>query len=688
MGDNSKAHRLYPRPLSIAKVIAPIKYKRNIVRAVEDLGQLEPIQVDPRTGADQISVEGRRNEFESLKTKFNSYISAINSDLIKHNGKVPIGNDENDVLKYVRSIDENEGETARNIIVRQDQISSRIAELQNIIKLLERLETLDVSTGIIADTAHTKTFLGTIFPPQMHRLLWLVDEISSGRHFILDKEVSEEESIVVISVLGEDAEAIQTKLNSLNFQSISIPKDMDLDGLSPSDCYREIGELEEEDIQLLKQMDTFSADSGSNLLAAYEVCNVELQRIEVELQMRRTESTCILWTWLPEYIKEDFRTAMHAAAEGSATVDFRKGDFDPEFTPSYVSNSEFMKPMRGLVTSFGTPSMNEVDPYPFVKYLFPILFGIMFADFGHGLLLFLIGLWAKRKKDKMDEIPKGISGYVFGGSELLIIMGFTSMIIGIPMNSFFGDESFFWQFPFLKAIFEKTTWKIFFKVEEHDGVLSIERNYVNFLVFSFIVGAIVILMGLFLNLYQLKNHRHSDADLYAASTLTGTYVAIILTAVVAVLQLPTFVIISFVLLIFGCIIATLTIEKRAHGIDGLMLGVDHILALISNTFSFGRLLAMNTIHFVLAFLPYLFLDMAFEGVLNHSVESWISSDLYIIWIIAAIIGSIIVVPVETTFSTLQSLRLNWVEFFGKFYKGNGIEFKPVSLNRLYTVETV
>ncbi|NHJ32139.1 MAG: hypothetical protein FK732_04695, partial [Asgard group archaeon] len=412
MGDNNKAHRLYPRPLSIAKLIAPIKYKRNIVRAIEDLGQLEPIKVDPRTGADQISVEDRRNEFETLRTKFNSYISSINSDLVKHNGKVPVANNEQDVLKYVRDINEKEGEAAKAIIERQDQISSRIAELQNVIKLLERLESLDVSTGIIADTAHTKTFLGIIFPPQMHRLLWLVDEISSGRHFILDKEVSEEESIVLISVLREDAEAIQMKLNSLNFQSITIPQDMDLDGLSPSDCYREIGELEEERKQLLKQLDSFSAESGSTLLAAHEVCNIELQRIEVELQMRRTETTCILWTWLPESLKEDFRTEMHGATNGSATVDFRKGDFDPEFTPSYVSNSEFMKPMRGLVTSFGTPSMNEIDPYPFVKYLFPILFGIMFADFGHGLILLLIGLWAKRKKDKMAEIPKGISGYI------------------------------------------------------------------------------------------------------------------------------------------------------------------------------------------------------------------------------------------------------------------------------------
>jgi vacuolar-type H+-ATPase subunit I/STV1 len=290
----------------------------------------------------------------------------------------------------------------------------------------------------------------------------------------------------------------------------------------------------------------------------------------------------------------------------------------------------------------------------------------------------------------MVEMPKGISGFFYGGAELLIIMGFTSMLMGIPLNSFFGDETFFWQFEVLRNVFEGTTWKFFFKITEHHDhghtEYHIERNYVNFLVFSFIVGALVILLGLGLNLYQLRNNRHSDSELYAASTLTGTYVSVIFAAVSGAAGLPGFVMLIFIGLTLFCIGATLEIERRAHGIDGLMLAVDHVLSLLSNTFSFGRLLAMNTIHFVLAFLPYLFLDMAFDGLLNHNIDQWIDSSLYVIWIIAALIGSLIVVPVETTFSTLQSLRLNWVEFFGKFYKGSGIEFKPVRLNRLYTAE--
>ncbi len=688
MGENNSAQWLYPKPLSIVKVIAPIEYKRNIIRTIENLGYVEPIHVDPRTGADQMLVEDRRNELEAYRTKLKSFISAIDTDLVITNGKFSIGESESDVLKFIKNTVDIKGKLITDIIQRQDEISSRTSNLESILKLLEQIEALDLASNLIADTAHTKTFLGTIFPPQLNRVLWLVNEITNERHFILDREVSDKETILLISILKEDAEAVQIKLNSLNFQDITIPKDTDLEGLSKVDCINEISELKQEDQTLQTQLDDFTRENGFEVIAALETCEIDIQRVNIELQMRRTETTCVMWAWLPEDTQEEFRTSMHSATGGSAIINFRKGEFDPEFTPSYVSNSKFMEPMRGLVTSFGTPSINEIDPYPFVKYLFPILFAIMFADFGHGLILFLIGLWAKRKKDKMSEIPKGISGYFYGGSELLIIMGATSMLIGIPMNSFFGDETFFWQFGILRTLFEDTTWKFFFKFEEGEhGEPEIKRNYVNFLVFSFAVGAFIILMGLSLNLYQLKNHRNSNSDLYAALTLTGIYVSVVLTAVSAVVGLPSFVMVGFIGLTLICLVSTLVIEKRAHGIDGLMLGVDHIISLLSNTFSFGRLLAMNTIHFVLAFLPYLFLDMKYDGVLNHDTEKWIGPDLYLFWIIGAILGALIVIPVETTFSTLQSLRLNWVEFFGKFYKGNGIEFKPVKSNRVDTVET-
>ncbi|OLS29159.1 MAG: hypothetical protein HeimC2_01500 [Candidatus Heimdallarchaeota archaeon LC_2] len=708
---SEKTKFLYPQSLSIVKVIAPLKHKRSIVRAIEDNGEIEPITVDPRTGTDQLLIEDRRNKLELLRNKLTPLVASFpKSTIIKHN-PLKTGTSEEELIKFVENIYETKGKQLEQIVGRGEEIERRITELIGLSKTLAELRTVGIETteqtSTLQDTRHTTTFVGSLLPSQINLLYWYISEVTDNKYYIKEAQLAENEEIAIVTVLKDDAEAANVKLKSMNFINIEIPSDGDFEGLSVADCDAEIEKLKTENDGIDASISDFGMNNGFDLIAALEACEIELARVAVEFKMKRTRDTCILWAWLPDNRKDEFKTSMHSITDGSAIVDFKSGQFDPSITPTYTKNNEFMQPMRGLVSAFGTPSQKEIDPYPFVRFLFPVLFGIMFADVGHGFLLFLIGIWAYKKKQKMDEIPQGISGYLFGGAELLIILGATSFIIGFPMNSVFGDETLLWSVEPIRNMFEGNTWQFFFKfVNDHTEAeystiqacdaeavsgehCGIARNYVNFLVFSFIVGAMVILLGLFLNLYQLRNYRHSNSDLYAALTLTGIYVSAILTAVFAVLEISSLQLV-FLLLIVVNLFATLYIEKKAHGVDGLMLGVDHIISLLSNTFSFGRLLAMNTIHFVLAFLPYLFLDMAFEGLLNHDVNhiSWMdSTQLIILWIISAALGAMIVLPVETTFSTLQSLRLNWVEFFGKFFKGEGVAFKPVKVNRIYTTDT-
>ncbi|MCY3411486.1 MAG: hypothetical protein INQ03_07645 [Candidatus Heimdallarchaeota archaeon] len=699
-----KSPPLFPDAMQLAKVIAPLKYKRDIVRAVEELGEVEPILVDPRTGIDQISVEDRRNEIEGLRTKLNSFMAALDQKLITKGEKISVDQSEESVLNYIRDVTSNQGKRIEEIIQRKEAIATRISDLKNIISLLSRFQELNIDSTMLSETIHTKTFLGTVFNTQIQRILWMLDEITDGKYYFLEKKASQkEDSVILISILQKDAEVVIDKLKGMSVQEIVVPKDVDLDGLSISDCMAEISQLEKEHKDLANETGKIATTKGYIFMAALEVCEIELQRISVELKMRRTESTCVMWAWIPEHLKDKFTTVLNKSTDGAASLDYRKGDFDPENVPSYVKNSKFMQPMRGIVSSFGTPGIHEADPYPFVKFIMPIMFGIMFADVGHGFIFLLFGLWAKRKKDKMDKIPEGLSGYIFGGPELIIIMGATAMLLGFPFNSLFGDETILWEIGFLRALFEKTTWALLFNVEH--GL--IERDYFSFLILSFSIGAIVIIIGLAINVYQLNKHRHSNAELQAAMTLfIGYFLIVIGVAIfipsymyedVTLSSFASIMVAIFLGLGFVILIATMVIEFMAHKVDGLMLAVDHILSLMSNTFSFGRLLAMNTVHFVLAFLPYLFFDVfGHVHVLNHHVNlgdghGWadaiIGEGLIVPWLIAALIGTIIVVPIEGVFSTLQALRLNWVEFFGKFFKGTGIEFKPIKAHRIYTVES-
>jgi V-type H+-transporting ATPase subunit a len=119
----------------------------------------------------------------------------------------------------------------------------------------------------------------------------------------------------------------------------------------------------------------------------------------------------------------------------------------PLMSPSITKKGKFMGAVRGLVGGIGEPSLHEVDPYSVVKYTFPLLFGLMFADLGHGLMLALIGgfFLYKKKKNKIEP-DESMSGYIYSGAELLIVCGLTSAFMGVLFGSFFGDETLLPEF--------------------------------------------------------------------------------------------------------------------------------------------------------------------------------------------------------------------------------------------------
>jgi vacuolar-type H+-ATPase subunit I/STV1 len=100
--------------------------------------------------------------------------------------------------------------------------------------------------------------------------------------------------------------------------------------------------------------------------------------------------------------------------------------------------------------------------------------------------------------------------------------------------------------------------------------------------------------------------------------------------------------------------------------DGIMDAIDHIIALISNTLSFSRLMALLLVHAILSGLPF-----TLTGIHNPLSSAWYW------WIVGILVGLFIIVPIEGLLSFLNTLRLHWVEWFSKFYVGDGIAYKPL-----------
>ena len=697
--------RGFPRPLAIAKVVAPIRYKREIIKTIENAGYVEPIKVDPRLGADQIHVEERRNALEMLKNDLSTAVNQLDESKFMAIPKITLPTDEDEIIKFISEEMKTPLTDIQTLFAKRQNLTQKLSDMKILLSVIEKYQALGIDPELLArvDQQFTGIVIGTVVNTKVSFLNATMREITNERYIFVHQSMNKEEAMFLLIYMVEDKDAVDAVLRDVQYSPVEKPSTT---GLTIGEIEGEIFSLAGQINAVESEIEQFAIESGRFLLGLLEATNIELDRInDIELKMKRTKTQVVLWGWIPPKYRETFKAEILLVTENSADVDYREGELDPSLVPSYNNTPmpSLLTGMRGLVKAFGTPSHEEIDPFGWFAVFFSMFFGIMFADAGHGFILLLIGIYFTTQKRKRDSYPtEGIKGFIWLGAELFIVMGFFAIIWGLIMGSVFGDETILWSSPLVYIFgahivngeivnYAIPTWSYFAKlsvVSVHgEQFIEVERNYQNLLLFSFAWGIVTILTGLFLQVYQKLNFRHSNMDIISPVFLIGLYLMALLAFV-----LPKIALVIAVLIVVG-IVTLFTLEFRAHGLGGMMLGLDHVLSLLSNTFSFGRLLAMNTIHFVFAFLPYLFINMAVgtseHSLINHEAGQWfeVIGPLYIWWWVAAIVGSLVVIPVETTFSTLQALRLNWVEFFSKFFQGDGIPFSPVEIKRELTQES-
>jgi vacuolar-type H+-ATPase subunit I/STV1 len=131
------------------------------------------------------------------------------------------------------------------------------------------------------------------------------------------------------------------------------------------------------------------------------------------------------------------------------------------------------------------------------------------------------------------------------------------------------------------------------------------------------------------------------------------------------------------------IMVMLVYMMKGHGIEGMSEVFDYALSLISHTLSYARILAINKVHAVLSalFLVTLPTIINISAIQDPHTALGVATGVGIVNIIFQIF---IIMTLEALISFLQALRLNWVEFFSKFFEGRGHLFKPFSYVRRFT----
>ncbi|MFW9971392.1 MAG: V-type ATP synthase subunit I, partial [Candidatus Odinarchaeota archaeon] len=378
---------------------------------------------------------------------------------------------------------------------------------------------------------------------------------------------------------------------------------------------------------------------------------------------------------IPEEKEEELNLKKPGDNQSLKDKDFKsnevEGDKDiRDETPRIMKNNFFVRPFETLTRMYGTPSYSEIDPTPFLAITFPLLFGVMFGDIGHGIVLIiagLIGAFLFRKKKGTDFL---------NFCWIIFYCGWGASLFGLLYGEFFGMHEI----------------EIGGQVLVHLTPLWTNPigNIITVFLFAILIGVVHINLGWFIQFLnywrQSRKYLAFTDSLVKILLLTGGTILIFIYQfdLNAWLSPPYPILLPLIpgiLLIIlkpiGKIFHVTYLKKESYKEllgEGSMETFETMLSIISNVASYIRLLALALAHIALMIAIQAMAGLIEgEGILVEIVR-----------LIGLTFGNIVVIAIEGLLVFLNALRLNFYEFFFKFFRGSGTEFYPFYLDNNFS----
>ena len=380
----------------------------------------------------------------------------------------------------------------------------------------------------------------------------------------------------------------------------------------------------------------------------------DIAREDAASNLIGTDNTFYLQGWIPAESEEQLTGIL-----GGFTCAWETQEPAPEEyeeVPVKLKSNKLTAPYNVITEMYSLPAYNGLDPNPFVMPFFALFFGIMFADMAYGLIMFLAGILALKLMK-----PKGTMKNMMG---LLMQCGISTFIIGFLTGGFFGDAvsvvgGIFgkeWNIvPYLGTIRIGDSIAIDLPLNLLEG-----NNPLYVLILAMILGVIHLAFGVgiatYLNIKD-KNWLAAVADLSWWCIFAG----------IAVMILAK----NNILLYVGIAIMVLSAFLQGKGfgrITGIFGAIyNGLTGYLGDILSYSRLMALMLAGSVIASV---FNQLGALGGL-------------LLFIPVAIIGHLLNFALNLIGCFVHTMRLQFLEFFGKWYREGGRPFKPLNYNTKY-----
>ncbi|MCE5202501.1 MAG: V-type ATP synthase subunit I [Synergistaceae bacterium] len=464
----------------------------------------------------------------------------------------------------------------------------------------------------------------------------------------------ERDMSVIFAILfrKEDQDKVQNIFSGLSASRVDIPKDFELTAEEEKIRLTVSLEMaEKEETALCTEIASY-ADEGLDMARYYgDYWTIIHDRLSSMISGMPTEEVFIWSFWMP---KEYLKLVEYTIRQYESLIEFTLTEADEgESIPTLLKNPAWSSSIEPLTLMYGTPTYGGVDPTSLMAPFFFLFLGMCFGDAGYGLLLSGIFGYFLVKHRLSPTLRKFFIMLAIG-------MG-CSVIIGALTGSWFGDS--ITAYPFLSSL-----------VPLKDAVQLLDpmNDPMTMLMISLGLGFTQVIFGL---LIAFKSN-WSQGERFAALADQGGWIVFLFGLLLTGLGMSGVINgvlagISKYIAILGALILVMTQGRGKTGIVGKLfsgvLSLYNVTGYLGDVLSYSRLLALG-------------LSSAAIGMVINLLAKLVVGTPYIGILLAVLIfvaGHTFSIAVNLLGAFIHSLRLQYVEFFGKFYDANGKDFTPL-----------
>ncbi len=620
---------------------------------LEKLQILRCSQIEEIENFKKIEVEKTIEQIEKTRKKIETAIEIIKKNTTLKNKKKlnKVELKEIDELKEIEKIKEKLEEEAEDIIIKNEKIKALEKEIEkktNKEMLLENYKSIDVALKSL-ETKNTKIVFGEILGSfKEEELNEKLKEILNLTYFKIVKTTKTKTNLFLV-IHKEILEKAKKVLLELSFVENKI-ETKNTPEEEIKNLKEEINKIKDE-IKNLKEKIEKKFEILTSMKIYVDFLNLRQEKYETIKKLAITKNTFILKGFLnpkfEEKLKETITNKFDSCIEIYEEI---------EDSPVFFSNNIFVSPVETITKTYSMPSSKDVDPNPIMSFFYYMFFGMMFSDAGYGLILsistafFLI--FKRSTKEKKNFF------------RMFFFCGLATTFWGFMYGSFFGDlittisKTYFNKNISLNPIFINTT-----------------KDPLLLLIFSISLGIFQIVVGILIKTYSLIKQKNVKEAVFCNLNWALTLVGIGFLLSNSILKIKSLNLIGTIFAIVGATITLFFSGYNERGIIKILKGIINLYGItsyISDILSYSRLMALGIATGVIANVVNILAIMGGKNLFGT-----------ILFIIILVVGHSLNFSINILGAYVHTNRLQYVEFFSKFYTGGGKSFSPFAMHTKY-----